>query len=314
MIRFAVLSLPRWRGGAALSLAWWLALMSTLLLAACGESVSPPREAAMAGDAAVTAKMGAAPAPMAMAAPDAPAPAGGAAQGAVQKHIAVRHDIDVVLAADRIEAAWKAVGEQCARLDCEVLNASLRRELRDQPGGAELQMRVAPKDLAALLGTVEGQGRVAAHNTASEDKTAQVIDVEAHIRNRTEFRDSLRALLKENTASRKLSEMLEIQRTLSQTQAELDSDATQLKLLMQETQRQAVSVSFRPEVSLVDGGAANPIGNALREAGQVMSHSVAGIITAVAALLPVLVIGLPLCWLLWRAWRWLRRSRQTANP
>ena len=304
MIRFSVLSMPRGRGAAALSLA--------LLLTACGESVSPQREAAMAGDAAVTAKMAAAPAPMAMApaAPDAPAPAG----GAVQKHIAVRHDIDVVLAADRIEAAWKAVGEQCAKLDCEVLNSSLRRELRDQPGGAELQMRVAPKDLAALLGTVEGQGRVAAHNTGSEDKTAQVVDVEAHIRNRTEFRDSLRALLKKNTANRKLSEMLEIQRTLSQTQAELDSDATQLKLLMQETTRQAVSVNFLPEVSLVDGGAANPIGNALRDAGQVMSHSVAGIITTVAALLPVLVIGLPLFWLLLRAWRWLRRSRKAANP
>ena len=308
MIRVSVRSMPRWRCAAALSLA--------LLLAACGESVSPQREAMVAGDAAVTAKMGAAPAPMAMApAAPAPEPAGGNAQdGAVQKHIAVRHDIDVVLAADRIEAAWKAVGEQCARLDCEVLNSSLRRELRDQPGGAELQMRVAPKDLAALLGTVEGQGRVAAHNTGSEDKTAQVIDVEAHIRNRTEFRDSLRALLKDNTGNRKLADVLEIQRTLSQTQAELDSYATQLKLLMQETQRQAVNVNFRPEVSLVDGGAANPIGNALREAGQVMSHSVAGIITAVAALLPVLVIGLPLFWLLLRGWRWLRRSRQTANP
>lgn len=307
MIRCSVQSMSRWPA-VALSLA--------LLLAACGESVSPQREAMVAGDAAVTAKMGAAPAPMAMA-PGAPAPeaAGGNPQdGAVQKHIAVRHDIDVVLAADRIEAAWKAVGEQCARLDCEVLNSSLRRELRDQPGGAELQMRVAPKDLAALLGTVEGQGRVAAHNTGSEDKTAQVIDVEAHIRNRTEFRDSLRALLKDNTGNRKLADVLEIQRTLSQTQAELDSYATQLKLLMQETTRQAVNVNFRPEVSLVDGGAANPIGNALRDAGQVMSHSVAGIITAIAALLPVLVIGLPLFWLLWRFWRWLRRSRKTANP
>ena len=287
------------------------ALSLALLLTACGESGAPAREAAMAGDAAEMAKSVAAPAPMAMA-PPAPAEVG--VQAPAQKHIAVRHDIDVVLPADRIEAVWKVVGEQCAKLDCEVLNSSLRRELRDQPGGAELQMRVAPKDLVALLGTVEGQGRVAAHNTGSEDKTAQVIDVEAHIRNRTEFRDSLRALLKDNTGSRKLADVLEIQRTLSQTQAELDSHATQLKLLMQETQRQAVNVNFRPEVSLVDGGAANPIGNALRDAGRVMSHSVANIITALAALLPLLAIGLPLFWLALRAWRWLRRSRRAGTP
>ena len=303
MIRCSTRSLARLPCAAALSLA--------LLLGACGESMTPSREAMVAGDAAAEmAKSVAAPAPMAMA----PAAEGGAAPAGVQKHIAVRHDIDVVLPADRIEAAWKAVGEQCAKLDCEVLNASLRRELRDQPGGAELQMRVVPKDLAALLGTVEGQGRVAAHNTGSEDKTAQVIDVEAHIKNRTEFRDSLRALLKENTGNRKLADVLEIQRTLSQTQAELDSHATQLKLLLQETSRQAVNVSFRPEVSLVDGGAANPIGNALRDAGRVMSHSVASIITAAAALLPLLAIGLPLFWLALRAWRWLRRSRKPAQP
>ena len=305
MIRCSVSFLSRLPCAAALSLA--------LLLGACGEAAAPAREAAMAGDAAEMAKSVAAPAPMAMA-PPAPAPAEGGAQAPAQKHIAVRHDIDVVLPADRIEAAWKAVGEQCAKLDCEVLNSSLRRELRDQPGGAELQMRVAPKDLTALLGAVEGQGRVAAHNTGSEDKTAQVIDVEAHIRNRTEFRDSLRVLLKDTTGNRKLADVLEIQRTLSQTQAELDSYATQLKLLMQETQRQAVNVNFRPEVSLVDGGAANPIGNALRDAGRVMSHSVANVITAVAALLPLLAIGLPLFWLALRAWRWLRRSRQAGTP
>lgn len=305
MIRCSVSFLSRLPCAVALSLA--------LLLGACGEAAAPAREAAMAGDAAEMAKSVAAPAPMAMALP-ALAPAEGGAQTPAQKHIAVRHDIDVVLPADRIEAAWKAVGGQCAKLDCEMLNSSLRRELRDQPGGAELQMRVAPKDLTALLGTVEGQGRVAAHNTGSEDKTAQVIDVEAHIRNRTEFRDSLRALLKDNTGNRKLADVLEIQRTLSQTQAELDSYATQLKLLMQETQRQSVNVNFRPEVSLVDGGAANPIGNALRDAGRVMSHSVANVITAVAALLPLLVIGLPLFWLALRAWRWLRRSRQAGTP
>ena len=173
-------------------------------------------------------------------------------------------------------------------------------------------MRVNPKDAPQLLGQLEGVGRVASHNTSSEDKTAQVVDVEAHIKNRTEFRDSLRALLQQPGANRKLSDVLEIQQTLSQTQAELDSHATQLKLLMQQTTRQHVRVSFRPEVTLTEGRAANPIWTALRDAGQVMADSVASLITLAAAFIPWLVVLVPLVWGLRRAWA--RRARRRAPP
>lgn len=233
----------------------------------------------------------------------------GGGEAVSPRHIAVRHSLDVVVPAEKIVDAWKAVAETCAKLDCEVVSSSVRKELVDQPGGAELDMRVNPKDAPQLLGALEGAGRVASHNTSSEDRTAQVVDVEAHIKNRTEFRDSLRALLLQAGANRKLSEVLEVQQALSQTQAELDSQATQLKLLMQQTTRQNVQVSFRPEVSLVGGKAANPIWNALRNAGRVMSRSVAELITLVAALLPWLLVLLPGAWIARRLWVKRVRSR-----
>ena len=259
----------------------------------------------------------AAPSPSARMAADAPMPASPAAGGgeAVSaRHIAIRHVLEVVVPAAQIADAWKAVADTCNRLDCEVVSSSVRKELRDQPGGAYLEMRVNPKDAPQLLGQLEGAGRVASHSTASEDKTAAVVDVEAHIKNRTEFRDSLRALLQQPGANRKLSDVLEIQQTLSQTQAELDSHATQLKLLMQETTRQLVQVSFRPEVTLTEGRAANPIWTALRDAGQVMAGSVASLITLVAAFVPWLVVLVPLVWGLRRVWAWRvrRRAQRTA--
>jgi hypothetical protein len=245
-----------------------------------------------------------APAPMAAAA--------GGAEAVSPRHIAVSHALEVVVPAAQITEAWRAVSDTCAKLDCEVLSSSVRKELRDQPGGAELEMRVNPKDAPQLLGQIDGVGRVASHNTRSEDKTAQVVDVEAHIKNRTEFRDSLRALLQQPGANRKLSDVLEIQQTLSQTQAELDSHATQLKLLMQQTTRQHVQVAFRPEVTLIEGRAANPIWTALRDAGQVMADSVASLITLVAAFVPWLVLLVPLVWGLRRVWVW--RARRRAPP
>ena len=278
---------------------------TVLTLSAC----SKPGEQAMAvpstvSDAApeMARMMAPAPAPMVAATV-------GGNEGAVQRHIAVRHVLEVVVPAAQIPDAWKAVADTCSKLDCEVVSSSVRKELRDQPGGAYLEMRVNPKDAPQLLGQLEGAGRVASHSTASEDKTAQVVDVEAHIKNRTEFRDSLRALLQQPGANRKLSDVLEIQQTLSQTQAELDSHATQLKLLMQETTKQLVQVSFRPEVTLIEGRAANPIWTAVRDAGQVMASSVASLITLVAALAPWLLLLVPLLWALRRAWAWRARRR-----
>lgn len=282
-------------------------IAAALALGACSAKDEPQAVSAPARDAApeMSAKMMAgAPAPMAAVA--------GGAEAVAPRHIAVSHALEVVVPAAQITEAWKAVADTCAKLDCEVVSSSVRKELRDQPGGAELEMRVNPKDAPQLLGQIDGVGRVASHNTSSEDKTAQVVDVEAHIKNRTEFRDSLRALLQQPGANRKLSDVLDIQQTLSQTQAELDSHATQLKLLMQQTTRQHVQVAFRPEVTLTEGRAANPIWTALRDAGQVMADSVASLITLVAAFIPWLVVLVPLVWGLRRAWAW--RARRRAPP
>ena len=105
--------------------------------------------------------------------------------------------------------------------------------------------------------------------------------------------------------------MLDIQQTLSETQAQLDSHASQLKLLMQQTTRQNVQVTFRPEVTLTQGRAANPIWTALRDAGQVMARSAAMVITFLASFLPWLVVLLPLLWVIRKLWsRWRRRRAQ----
>ncbi len=288
----------------------WVAVLLLVmagLLSACGKPVS--------GEAAALAEL----APARMAAPAMAraraemAPADSAlAADAQPRYIAVRHSLSVLVAVERLAEAWDAVRAQCAQLDCVVLSSSLQRELPTQAPGAELEMRVVPKDLAALLGSVNGVGEVASHATSSEDKTAQVVDVQAHIKNRTEFRDSLRGLLQSVDRKRPLADVLEIQRTLSQTQAELDSFATQLKLLQQETQRQFVTVSFLPKRTLATGGVANPVWRALSEASEVMSESLASVITFLAAALPWAIMGLPLLGLL----LWLKRrrlSRQAAR-
>ncbi|RYF79344.1 MAG: DUF4349 domain-containing protein [Comamonadaceae bacterium] len=287
-----------------------LMLALALSLAACGREGPAAADAAMAE--AVQAP--AAPAPAAM---RLMAQAGGAAQAdtaaepaAAERHIAVRQMLTVESAGDQLPALFDQVRAQCGALRCELLNASLRQPTSHQAAGASLSLRVAPEDADKLLAALQGGGAVIVQqDTHSEDLTAQVIDVQAHIRNRTEFRDSLRVLLARPDAQRALKDVLEIQRTLTQTQAELDSHAAQLKALQSRTRMQQIDIEFRAERRVVSGGGSNPIARAWEQAGETLAYSAAAVITFVAAVLPWLpLVALPL-WGLSLLWR-RRRARR----
>lgn len=222
-----------------------------------------------------------------------------------QRFLAVRQELNVEVPPEQLVDAWGKVRDLCGTLQCELLSSSLLRETPQQPGNAMLEMRVAPADVDRLLGGLAGVAKVVSQNTTSEDKTAEVIDVEARIKNRIEFRDSLRLMLRDTVTKRTMADLLAIQRTLSDTQAELDAIATQRKVLEQQTSKQHIQVQFTPARTLVQGGRSyNPMMRALREAGSVLAESVGALITFLAAVLPwLLLVGLPLAWLVRLLWR-----------
>ncbi|MDR6450767.1 DUF4349 domain-containing protein [Variovorax paradoxus] len=284
-----------------------LVLAAALSLGGCKRSdneTSAAAEPAMAyggsmGMKSARLEAAAPPAPVAATAsdraPDAP----------LQRFLAVRQDLNVEVPPEHLADAWGKVRDLCGTLQCELLSSTLQRETPQQPGSAMLEMRVAPADVDRLLGGLAGVARVVSQNTTSEDKTAEVIDVEARIRNRVEFRDSLRLMLRDTATKRTMADLLAIQRTLSDTQAELDAIATQRKVLEQQTSKQHVQIQFTPARMLVQGGRSyNPMMRALREAGSVLAESVGTLITFLAAVLPwLLLVGLPLAWLLRLLWR-----------
>ena len=316
----------RHRAGMAL-----LALSAALALAGCGQkndtaSLAPPPPASQpmgAGfgggmvkkeDGRVRAALKE-PAPAAIAAPVASAQADssqGSQETPFQRFLAVRQDLNVEVPSEQLADAWGKVRDLCGTLRCELLSSSLLRETPQQPGNAMLEMRVLPEDVDKLLNGLAGVAKVVSQNTTSEDKTSEVIDVEARIRNRTEFRDSLRLMLRDKTTKRDMSDVLEIQRTLADTQAELDSSATQRKVLEQETSKQHIQIQFTPTRTLVrSGDSYSPMGRALRNAGSVLAESVGALITFVAAVLPwLLLVVLPVGWLVRVLWR--RRRAKVA--
>ena len=207
-----------------------------------------------------------------------------------QRYLAVRHDLAVFTAADRVEAAWKAAEAACLEAGCEVLASSIAHDDERYPANAVLNARVPPAALPAFLERLGGLGTIGRHSTTAEDKTDEVVDTEARLKNMAEFRNNLRALMA--TPNAKLKDLIEVERELTRVQSELDSLATRRKVLANDTEKVRVSVAFAAKPSVLEAGMWSPVRTAVLRAGRVLAGSVAALIGFAVAVLPwALVLG-----------------------
>lgn len=265
---------------------------ASAMFAVAGARASAPAPRAAADSASVTAK------------PSAPG----------QRFLAVSHNMQIESPAAELAGQWEAVKSACERLDCYVEASGLQRETSHAAAGAFLTMRVNPRDFAMLSGTLGGNAKVLNHQTSTEDKTSEVVDVEAQLKNRSEYRDSLRELLREKNVKRTLSELMEIRDTMSQVQAEIDAANTRRALLERETAKQLVQMQFQP-ARVIASGTYSPWRQTWQRSWDNVTHSMQSMVLSGAALLPWLIVlgvilGLPL-WL--GARKWLRSQKEKAQ-
>jgi len=234
--------------------------------------------------------------------------------GSPQRYIAERHKLEVITSESELQKSWESAVAFCPTVQCEVVSSSITTRAGDSIPSGVISLRVAPDDLKKLLGHVEKLGKISRHTTEREDKTTAVVDTEAKIKNLTGFRDNLRAMLARPSVT--VKDLVEIQKQLTDTQSELDSETAQRKILANETDKIAVEIDFRVERPSGTVGGFAQVWDALRESGSTLGDSTASLITAIVAIIPWLILIVPAVWLLVRAWRWLkqRRHRPVALP
>lgn len=221
-----------------------------------------------------------------------------------KRYIAMRHALVVEVEAIGLQASFDATVRHCEQLSCQILSASYNRETSYSPPSASLSARIPPRSLEIFLTGLAKSAEVLQHHRQSEDKTDAVIDAEARIKNLTELRDRLRTMLA--THPGRLKDVLDVERELASTQSQLDSIHAIRKVLAQETELIAVNVDFQAARRISEKGFFYPVIAAWDQAGRVLMESVAAIISLVAALLPWVIIGIPLIWLgkgLWKKHR-----------
>ena len=224
-----------------------------------------------------------------------------------QRFIAERHKLEVVTSETQLQKSWESVIAFCGTIRCEVVSSTITAKTGNLDPSGSMALRVAPEDLPKLLGEVEKVGKLVQHTTEREDKTTQVVDTEARIKNLTAFRDNLRAMLARPSAT--VKDLVEIQKQLADTQSELDGETAQRKILANETEKVAVAIDFRVDRTGKGRGAFSEIWDALSDSASVLAESTAALITVIVAVIPWLILIVPAIWLLRRTWKTYRRKR-----
>ncbi|HKV27111.1 MAG TPA: DUF4349 domain-containing protein [Candidatus Acidoferrales bacterium] len=229
-----------------------------------------------------------------------------------QHFIAESHNLEVITPESELQKSWESAIAFCGTIRCEVVSSSITTRVSDSEPTGAISLRVVPEDLNKLLADIERLGKIAEHTTQREDKTAEVVDADARLKNLTSFRDNLRAMLARPSA--KVADLVEIQQQLTDTQTQLDSESALRKILANETEKIAVEISFRVERPNVGSGGFAEIWTTLRESDSVLADSTASLITVIVTVIPWLILIVPGVWFLRRVWRNLRRNRSRATP
>jgi hypothetical protein len=279
-----------------------VAILASLLLvlSACGDAAHQ----VASSESPVPAAMD-----RAMVAPaNTPSPEGGGDATATPRYLAERQFWVFELPEAEIETRWQTHIGLC-QADCEILNAALNKSAH-APVSASLQLRVGRTSANKLLGAMNGPA-VKERRVEREDKTLQVVDIEARLKNLGELRDRLRTLLANRSGA--LKDILETERELARVQGELDSMAAQRKALANETEKILLFADYRPEPSIGETGAMQPLVEAWRGAGRAFAESLGSALLFIVQALPWLVIVVPIFWGIWKGLKrvatWWRERR-----
>lgn len=179
-------------------------------------------------------------------------------------------------------------------------------ETPNQPQRADLTVRVPVEKLQAVLEQVRGLGRVVHEQLASEEVTAQVVDLEARLRNSRATEARLISVLRERTG--KVADILQVEREIARTREEIERMEAQRKNLVARVELATVAVTLVEEFQAELAPA--PVGTATR----LRNSFVEGYDNLVGLLLGFVFFfarnGLVLAFwflLLWVGWRLVRR-------
>lgn len=289
-------------------------------LSACGQADYAAEQryaegvAEVSGSYAGSADMAPAPAPPApMSAEESQQAPSQAAGPAPTLFLAYSYATGFELPSERVEALMGAHERACveagARL-CQLISANRSGDPQSSMQGY-IAIRGEPNWLRTFMAGMESQadqagGRVISQTTNTEDLTRAIVDTEARLRAQTALRDRLQQLLRERPG--RLADLLEVERELARVQGEIDAVQSNLAVMRTRVAMSELNLSYRSAPRPLGSDTFHPLREAFASFLGIVVGVFAGMVVFVAALIPFVIVGVPLIWLLLR-WRKRRGGR-----
>ena len=217
-------------------------------------------------------------------------------------------------AAEALVAAYHEVHEAClAMRGCQVEQGRLGTPRQGLASG-NLVMRIDRDrvDEAEPVQRLGDSPALSGVEITREDRTQQMIDLEARLAQQVVLRERLAELAQEGRgfSERRIQDLLQVERELARVQGEIESMQGRQRHLSRVTESVSVTASFQQQrwVEPHQHGPLAPLWRALDRSVSLFFESVGQVILVVVFLTPWLVLGIPALWLLTRLWRPVRRG------
>lgn len=166
---------------------------------------------------------------------------------------------------------------------------------------ASLKIRATAQGIQMVLERFKAQGKLISLSTHAEDLAAPLSDGARKLAMLKDYRAKLEAL--SNRAAGNVDALIKVSHELAEVQSELEEAATSQARLQQRVDTQTLQVYIRePELRR----STSPLQRAFSDFGEDLSRGLAGFVTALAYLLPWLLV---LIGLVWAGLRWRRRKQ-----
>jgi len=295
-----------------------LAPIVTLALAGCGDVEMAYEEAEMASaPVAVDIQAGYASedAIMVTGKRAEPAPPEGEAEPVGGRMLAYEYSAELQVPAARVSPVMKA-----HMAECESAGAQICQVISSNQGGsgedwawASLEIRAARDWMGDFRTGLESDakdanGKLSSSSMRAEDLTRTITDTTARLEAQITLRDRLLVLLEKDTDQ--VGDLLQIERELARVQGEIESAQSYLRVLQARVSMDKMSVSYQTMPQAVTSSTFESLGDAFKRFFSVLSNSLATMVLFFAAILPWLIIAVPVLWLLFRFIRGLFKRRK----
>jgi hypothetical protein len=212
------------------------------------------------------------------------------------------HQVVVEVRAGDLEARFRGVADRCnadLAAHCTILQSDL--STGDMPAG-QMRLRIDPSAVEDLISFATAGGKLVHRSTTVEDLAEAIQDTQTRLEMLTNYRKQLLEL--QAKAGTNIDAAIKIASELSTVQSNLESVAGEAAYQTKRTTTDIVALEF-----IVPARSAywRPIRDALRDFIGNLSMGFSQAITAVAYILPWLLVMIPVLYLLRFLWR--RRSR-----